>query len=409
MKRILLLGSLPLFPLAVSLAACEQSQDFGAANPNTADGGATHPAPDAATSPGTSDAPDTSLPTAPVDAGPGDTEATPANDSGAPTPPPGEDASATDASAPPPADAGTLCPAAEGTDGVVIASGQPKGLYGLAVDANNVYFTVLTSPGSVTAVPKGGGAPLVLASGQPGPFGIASDGEHVFWSNTGSVSVPETVMTAPATGGPTSQFWSEGPFQGGGAFQLVTDGANLYWSGTASLQAEPVGGGPVRTFSAGTATFLSLFGGTLYMVGSTGLSMSIQSIPTSAAGSASTFPQTVAQLGASALVVGVSADASGVYWVDQGMAPGMGSIGGVSTGTTAVSTLVSGLSYAGSIASDGVDVYFTDSLGLRKVPVAGGTPSVVAQGEVGAINVKVDDTSVYWVNSCFGTVKKIGK
>lgn len=75
-------------------------------------------------------------------------------------------------------------------------------VYAIALDANNVYFTELVATGAVRKVPKAGGAVVTLATAQPTPQTIATDGIHVYWGNfgsgAGSNSVRRAKVDAPA-------------------------------------------------------------------------------------------------------------------------------------------------------------------------------------------------------------------
>lgn len=55
----------------------------------------------------------------------------------------------------------------------------------IALDALNVYWT--SGNGTVATVPKTGGTPRVLASGQAGAFGIAVDDDGIYWTTADSV------------------------------------------------------------------------------------------------------------------------------------------------------------------------------------------------------------------------------
>src|SRR3982074_853641 len=67
----------------------------------------------------------------------------------------------------------------------VTAVATPCGQHGAwrsAMDAANIYWTDFDG-GTVVQAPLRGGTPTVLASGQPGPCGIAVDRKWVYWSN----------------------------------------------------------------------------------------------------------------------------------------------------------------------------------------------------------------------------------
>jgi hypothetical protein len=72
-------------------------------------------------------------------------------------------------------------------------------------------------------------------------------------------------------------------------------------------------------------------------------------------------------------------DLTSVYWADFGTGSGDGSINKVSIEGGAVTTLVPGQQKPGGIAVDATSVYWSSG-GVYKVPLAGGTPVLVATG-----------------------------
>jgi len=70
----------------------------------------------------------------------------------------------------------------------------------IALDADNVYFTIEFGD-QVASVPKNGGAARTLASGQNGPVGLALDATNVYFTN----SEGGTIMKVPKLGGAVTQ------------------------------------------------------------------------------------------------------------------------------------------------------------------------------------------------------------
>jgi hypothetical protein len=129
---------------------------------------------------------------------------------------------------------------------------------GLAVDATYIYWSRLVS-GEIVRMPKTGGAPEVIASGQVRPWAVAVDDARVYWAAEGNavagVDTPTggQIASAPKAGGaitivaPNEQRPTT----------LVLDGGMIYfgdgpWGDTnGAIKRVPKTGGAVQTLASG--------------------------------------------------------------------------------------------------------------------------------------------------------------
>lgn len=210
--------------------------------------------------------------------------------------------------------------------------------------------------GLVLKISLAGGDPVVLASGQGTPQGIAADATHVYWSTE------DTVKSMPLGGGPVTVIASGQPRAGG----IALDATSVYWGNRfdGRVMKAPLGGGAATT---------------LFAPGASGV------------------------VG----VLNVTVDAESVYWSATGEQLGSGSVMKAPLDGGAATTLVSGLSSWGALAVDEGHVYWTDDVTLLpggkqgpgtvwKLPLDGSAEPVLlaTQNFPGAL--AVDATTVYW-------------
>jgi hypothetical protein len=117
---------------------------------------------------------------------------------------------------------------------------------GIAVDANNIYWTSLgnqTSDGRLKQVSLNNndvGVPITLASGLETPFGLVVDATNVYWADKSQFG---GIYKIPIGGGTTMPLAQRQPYASG----IALDGTTLYW-GTNDLSLAKVataGGTPV--------------------------------------------------------------------------------------------------------------------------------------------------------------------
>ncbi len=80
----------------------------------------------------------------------------------------------------------------DGGSPTTLISGQTVPLC-VAVDEKYLYWTNYPAAGTVMALPLAGGAPIELACGQGSPSGIAVDATSVYWAAQGDNAVRKTV------------------------------------------------------------------------------------------------------------------------------------------------------------------------------------------------------------------------
>lgn len=302
------------------------------------------------------------------------------------------------------ADAGPRCP----TGRVEIASGFLDSL-AIAVDDSNVY---VTTSDSIVAIPKCGGAPVTLASRQPGPTGLAVDATGVYWTNAGAASgagTTGTVMKLPrgasepltlASGqsspgtvvlGVSDVYWVEG--EEGSCSSATGVGAIAY-----VLKA---GGSPTTLASSLTnAEGLATNGRSLYWTTGCGFGPSLLGIPI-AGGTLAVVDEGLA------LTAAVVADESNVYGVE-----GLAIVRMPLDGSLPV-TLANDQANPKGLVTDGKDLYWTNATdghpggSVVKVAKTGGAPVTLARREQVPWAIAVDATSVYWTDGNANTVLEL--
>jgi hypothetical protein len=293
---------------------------------------------------------------------------------------------------------------------------------------------VLAEPGIVT-----------LAAVQNAPFDVVVNSTSVYWTNTGSVSVPipgslastgayanGAIMKMPSAGGVPVTLAFTGHDS---PYYIALDPANVYW--TSSVENEPSspvgslggsvtkvaldGGNPVALatgfISGGLAAssrevFWTHFGGP---VAADSPAAGCVCLPSPCSGaevcpsidngavmrlSPGGKPIELAALG-HAIPAGVALDATNVYWTNQnaGSVMKMPRSGGNPT------VLATDQQLPQDIATDSTSVYWTTFGGgtrnggaIVKVATGGGVPTTLASGQNPA-GIAVDDQNVYWTNS----------
>jgi hypothetical protein len=259
---------------------------------------------------------------------------------------------------------------------------------------------------------------VALASGQESPVAIAVDGANVYWMNLGTNATTDSKAPLPWSGGqilkcplagcgvaPVALASSlvQGPSTEAPA-PFATDGESVYWSddsrsgvvrcGVAGCDGQPEVVGPQG------AQGLAVFQASFYW---TEFSASLFSCPIAGCSSSEA---TLWSAGNSPCDVGVAVDATGIYWVAQApdtlfMCPLSGCVGAPVTLMTGAPDVAD----VRQVALDASNVYFTDGnseIGMILVcpkSGCGASPTVLASGLNAPTAIATDGRDVYWTET----------
>lgn len=250
---------------------------------------------------------------------------------------------------------------------------------GLAVAGGEVYFTThdYWNPdpnGDVWKVSAAGGTPKRLVDDLAFPGPIVVTGDSMLWIDSWQTTDGRIMQSALDGTGITVLATTQNE-----PLALATGGGKAVWSVLGEYQSE------------GGALFQTPMGGGAMVDGF------VVGLDT---------PLAVAVQGAN------------VYWADEGNLnvenSGLVRTAPLDPNVGKPTTLVTGGRPQG-IAVDSANVYWTDSASqtVQRVPLAGGTPTTLAKGQVGPLAITMDATNVYWVTIAegkgVGTIMKLAK
>jgi hypothetical protein len=146
----------------------------------------------------------------------------------------------------------------DGTSQVVVVSGRP-GVGGLAVDATSVYFTDSVD-NTVSSVPKAGGTPTILAANQRVARQLASDGDHLMWTNQGTGNTNGFLRQLTKSTGALAAIADRQP----GPWTITPVGGAFYWSDVVAgtVLTSPKVNSPTQTIASGLVNPAVVTGGT---------------------------------------------------------------------------------------------------------------------------------------------------
>jgi hypothetical protein len=247
---------------------------------------------------------------------------------------------------------------AEGGDVTTVETGPSGKIAGIAAASGYVYFTSQAA-GEVGRVEVATGDVTTVATAQSGPFGVAVDATHVYWTSLGSLAEPPdgSISRATLAGAERIEIAAGERTPHG----IAVDAERVYWTNNAdtpegALSATPLAGGEVVEVAG------------------------MQNSPWN---------------------IAVTADR--IYWRTASEVRAATLDGGDAEIFANEDVNVFGL------VVDDEFVYWTAASAVRKRPRAGGDVTTLASDQPDAHGLAVDDRFVYWTNQEGGTVMRIVK
>ena len=151
----------------------------------------------------------------------------------------------------------------DGASSTDLLGPSDAGLWGLAVDAANVYFTMGKA---VVKLPLAGGSPTTLATTETPLCRMVVDATHVYWSNyrttdfSSGAAIDGSVMKVPLGGG-TATVIAGGQDPTGG---LAVDAQSVYWTTRTAVMRAGLDGSGATTLASGTPSSVAVDASSIY-------------------------------------------------------------------------------------------------------------------------------------------------
>jgi Domain of unknown function (DUF5050) len=291
------------------------------------------------------------------------------------------------------------CPGPAGGFVTLSSGGTP---YGIVVNATHLFWADLG--GKVLRMSLSDCAITTLASGQSGTIGITLAGDNVYFSNDDSGGSAGSIVTVPQAGGTVTTLASGLDSPG-----LVTnDGTNIYWTPDSS---DVTGVVYKMALTGGTVTSLASEAYSHDIVATSGLVYWTDQFTSSVAYVPVGGGTTVTVASHQDVAYFMASDGKNVYWTNSAGADG-GAVMKVAVGADAGAPfeLTAATNGPTGVTSDGTNVYFGSgsSAQVLKVGVNGGVPTTLVGG-TSVTRITVDSKNVYWTDYTHGLVLMTAK
>ncbi|MEK6336778.1 MAG: hypothetical protein AABM67_17770 [Acidobacteriota bacterium] len=244
----------------------------------------------------------------------------------------------------------------DGSISVLVKGGERIPSGSLAVDNKYLYWS---DGGNILRVPKEGGESEKIIEGAPNPDEMLVDGENIYWLIwAGEGSPPQPIMVAPRIGGSAKQLTPPQPPTSG----LAIDSDFVYWMTGSGIQKISKKGGEITEVYHNSSKTPSL---------------------------------------------GLLSDADNFYYAQMNT-KGKSALMKFVRKTGEVTQLAPSINHVYEFIMDDTNVYCFDEIpgtgsfgpiALKKVPKAGGAPTVLDQGQAGWIKyLAVDATHIYFTD-----------